>query len=234
MDFNLKVLVADGEFFSLDVEGDGHGEQRPVEISLLRYSRGTPVEEFHWLVNSGRPISPYVIRLHGITDAMVSGAPAFPEIRDEVAGLISGACVAAHNIKDDMRLLSTVFPDAPLLPYAMIDTARLARNLVREAIKFNLDDVSEALGVILPRERSYDVHTDFPDRGKFRHSAGVDSYLAGQCLVSMASRIDPAPKQVRHVSQASLYVLNTRQVAAIEAEMAARKAGGDSGVIPRV
>jgi DNA polymerase III epsilon subunit-like protein len=224
MQFDLVSLVKHGDFYVLDVEGDGDGEQHPVEISLLRYSCGTAVEEFHWLVNPERPISPFVTSIHGITDAIVADAPTFAEIAADVAGHLDGATVVAHNIRDDMRMLSSVMLEAPLLPARMVDTIRLSRNLVKEIAKHNLDSVSEALGIRVPARRPYPVHSAFPFRGDSRHSSGVDTYLAGEALKLMVDRIDPSPKQVKHISQSVLYQMNQRQVQAIRDEIDVRDA----------
>lgn len=234
MQFDLVSLVTDGELFVLDVEGDGERDQHPVEVSLLRYSRGRPVEEFHWLVNPERPISSYVSVMHGVTNEMVADAPTFSEIKGEIATLLDGSAIVAHNIRDDMRLLAPVMPEAPLLPSYMIDTFRLSRNLVKEIGRHNLDTVSEALGIVLPGTRPYPVHTEYPFRGVARHSTGVDTYLAGEVLVGMVARIDRTPKQLKHISQSSLYQMNPRQQQALRDEIAAAAEVVSPGVAARV
>lgn len=215
MHFDLVSLVNNGEFYVLDVEGDGERDQHPVEISLLRYSNGRPVEEFHWLVNPERPISAYVTGLHGIDDTTVCKAPVFSSIRAEVASHLDGAVIAAHNIRDDMRMLAAVMPEAPLLPSKMVDTIRLSRNVMREIGKHNLDAISQVLQIEVPRIRPYPVHTDFPFLGSERHSTGADCFLAGEALVVMSARIDLNPKQLRHISQSVLYQMNPRQQQAL-------------------
>jgi DNA polymerase III epsilon subunit-like protein len=234
MEFDLVTLVNEGEFFVLDVEGDGERDQRPVEISLLRYDRGKPIEEFHWLLNPERAISSYVSVMHGVTDEMVADAPTFSEVKAEVVALIEGSPVVAHNIRDDMRLLAPVFLEAPLLPSFMIDTIRLARNLVKEAGRFNLESVSQALGNVVPKKRPYPVHTDYPHRGVGLHSTGVDTYLAGEALVRMVERIDRNPKQINHISQMSLYKMNSRQEQALRDEIATAATVLSPGVLARV
>ena len=212
MTYDFLAEVEHGEFFAMDVEGDGERGQRPVEISLVRFSAGSPVEEFHWLVNPGRPISPYVTALHGITDAMVASAPYFPAVRDELAGLLDGAVVAAHGIRDDWTLLAEVMPEAPLLPRAMFDTQRFGRNVMPGIGRYNLDSLCAELGIGHSGEsRGYPVRGRFPFRGAGRHHTGVDAALAGKAAVAMAARVDRRPKTVRHVNQAVSFVLPPRR-----------------------
>jgi DNA polymerase III epsilon subunit-like protein len=235
MHFDLVSLVNDGEFYVLDVEGDGESGQHPVEVSLLRYYRGRPTEEFHWMINPERPISSYVSVMHGITDEMVSDAPTFREVKADIVSHFEGNVIVAHNIRDDMRLLAPVMPEAPLLPSSMIDTFRLSRSVVKEIERHNLDTLSEALGIEVPAVRPYPVHTDYPFRGVTRHSTGVDTYLAGEAIVRMARRIDPSAKQRKHVSQMALYQMNARQQQALRDEIAAGEAPiAASGVTARV
>jgi DNA polymerase III epsilon subunit-like protein len=234
MEFDIRQIALEGEFLALDVEADGCAGQRPVEISLVRFVSGRPVEEFHWLIDPEREISPYVTGLHGIDDEMVQGAPVFADIRDDVVSVMSGAVVVAHGIRDDLRLLSSVFPDAPLVPSLMFDTLRMGKNLVREAVLFNLDAVSAALGIEVPAVRPFPVHTSYPERGKARHSTGTDAYLAGTAFVTMASRIDATPKQVRHMGQTVRHMLNPREIEAVRAGLEAENVYLNREVAPRV
>jgi DNA polymerase III epsilon subunit-like protein len=132
-------------------------------------------------------------------------------------------------------MLSSVMLEAPLLPARMIDTYRLSRNLVKEITRHNLDSLSEALGITVPARRPFPVHTAYPFRGVARHSSGVDTFLAGEALKKMVNRIDPSPKQVKHVSQSVLYRMNPRQVQAIRDEIDARNGSRVSpGIAARV
>lgn len=230
--FDIKAQVERGDFVAFDVEGDGNDNQRPVEVSFVLFSGGRPVEEAHWLLNPGRPISRFVSTIHGITDEMVADAPSFEDVRSDIEGWLGSDVLVAHNIRDDMRMLSTVSPLAPLMPRYMVDTFRLGKNLVKEIGKYNLDSLSSFLGIQQDDMRSHPVVTDYPERGRMRHSAGLDAYLVGRCLVEMVPRIGPSPKQLKHVSQACLYQISAKQRAAIlETAMPEVVVGGSA---PRV
>jgi DNA polymerase-3 subunit epsilon len=83
----------------VDVETTGFDpdEDRIVEVGVVVLDpRGREVGSFRSLVDPGRDPGP--THIHGITAAMVAGAPTFPGIRSALAGLLSGRVVVGHNV----------------------------------------------------------------------------------------------------------------------------------------
>jgi DNA polymerase III subunit epsilon len=100
----LDLLVVDTPTAILDFETTGMspGMDRVVEVSVVRREPGGRSEiVFDTLVNPRRPMA--ATEIHGITDADVSGAPAFEEVAGELARAISGCVLAAYNVYFDMR-----------------------------------------------------------------------------------------------------------------------------------
>jgi ATP-dependent DNA helicase RecQ len=106
---------------------------RALEIGVVRLAPdGSVAEEFETLLDPGRPVE--ATEIHGITDAMVAGAPAFAEVAGEVARLLEGAVVVAHNVLFDVGFLRAEFSLAgrTLPPVAALCTAQLTRLLYPE------------------------------------------------------------------------------------------------------
>ena len=89
-----------GDLVVVDVETTGWLADAAgiTEIGAVRLSPGRPAAEFSALVNPGRPIPAHISELTGITDAMVSEAPAIAEVlpaflvcQDELLALLSEA-----------------------------------------------------------------------------------------------------------------------------------------------
>ena len=61
----------------IDTETDQGRDPRPIQVATINVATG-----FEWMkyFNSGRPISPVVIRIHGITDDDVAGLERCPDI----------------------------------------------------------------------------------------------------------------------------------------------------------
>ena len=66
----------------LDLETTGNTPlyDRITEIALIRFENGMETDRWQTLVNPGISIPPFISRLTGITNDMVSGAPTFEEV----------------------------------------------------------------------------------------------------------------------------------------------------------
>lgn len=96
-------------FVIVDTETTGvYPSDRVVEICLVTLSKGGEVVDvFETLVNPNRDISNS--HIHGVSASMVAGAPSFDEIASDVAQLIDGAVLVAHNLAFDARMLKSEF-----------------------------------------------------------------------------------------------------------------------------
>ncbi|WP_372862715.1 putative quorum-sensing-regulated virulence factor [Psychrobacter sp.] len=96
----------------IDTETDQGRDPRPIQVATINAMTG-----FEWMkyFNSGRSISPVVIRVHGITDDDVAGLERFDLEAFELPQYLIG-----HNIRFDWRVIGS--PSTKL-----ICTVRLAR-----------------------------------------------------------------------------------------------------------
>ena len=116
----------------VDVETTGLAPDkgaRVCEIALLRSEGEREVARFESLVHPRQPIPPEVIRVHGITDAMVAGAPVFAALLPDIRDLLQGAVVVGHNVHFDLRFLRHEWRVAggSLPECVAVDTLALAR-----------------------------------------------------------------------------------------------------------
>jgi DNA polymerase-3 subunit epsilon len=119
-----------------------------MEAGIVLVEDGTVVEEWSTLVNPGVRI-PYAIQqFTGITEAMVTDAPPFAAVADEIAARIDGRLFVAHNARFDYGFLRGEFRRlgrpfrAPVLC-----TVRLSRALTPEERGHNLDAVMARHGI---------------------------------------------------------------------------------------
>ena len=96
----------------IDTETDQGRDPRPIQVATIDAMTG-----FEWMkyFNSGRSISPVVIRIHGITDEDVAGLECFDLEAFELPQYLIG-----HNVRFDWRVIGS--PSTKL-----ICTVRLAR-----------------------------------------------------------------------------------------------------------
>lgn len=129
---SLKTAFEALPLVCVDVETTGLAPDkgaRVCEIALLRSEGEREVARFESLVHPQQPIPPEVIRVHGITDAMVAGAPAFAALLPDIRGLLQGAVVVGHNVHFDLRFLRHEWRVAgeELPECVAVDTLALAR-----------------------------------------------------------------------------------------------------------
>ncbi len=96
------------QYVILDTETTGlFKNDRIVEIGAIVIQGDEILEEWSTLINPNRDLGP--IHIHGITPTMVSMAPSFAEIANDLARLLNGRTLVCHNAHFDMRMLSQEF-----------------------------------------------------------------------------------------------------------------------------
>lgn len=95
------------DFVTLDFETTGltPARNRVIEVGIVRTSRsGKVIDTYSTLVNPGRDVGRTDI--HGISAGLLNSAPRFEEISGDIARLLSGAILVAHNARFDLRFLA--------------------------------------------------------------------------------------------------------------------------------
>jgi DNA polymerase III subunit epsilon len=95
------------ELIALDFETATAQPDSPCELGLAIVRGGVVREVRNWLIKPPQwPFfSPYNIAVHGITPQDVAQAPRWQDIWTEVAALLEGQVVVAHNAAFDMNVL---------------------------------------------------------------------------------------------------------------------------------
>ncbi len=138
-------------FAVVDFETNGLSPgDRAIEIGLSCWRGGREVASFESLLDPGTGISPFVTRLTGIREADLVGRPTFEEILPDVALLLDGAVLVAHNLSFDRRVLLSELDRAGVKEHREtpgVCTLRLARRLLPKDDRKNLDALAERFGL---------------------------------------------------------------------------------------
>jgi DNA polymerase-3 subunit epsilon len=140
------------EFVVLDTETTGlrPGPDRVIELAGVRLRGGEAIDSFQSLVNPGRRLPPFIVQFTGITQEMVTGAPAARDVLPGFLRFIDGATLVGHNLGFDIGFLTY---EAQLLgssfPLDGLDTILLARRFLPGLRRFKLDLVAEHLGIVV-------------------------------------------------------------------------------------
>lgn len=142
---SLALEEATYVVFDLETTGTSAEKCGITELGAVKVEQGSIVEEFSTLVNPGMPITPFVVRLTGITNSMVAGAPPIEEVMPLFEDFVEGAILVGHNVQFDCSFVAAARGEP--LPNPVLDTLRLARTLVPGLRRYRLGALAEHFGV---------------------------------------------------------------------------------------
>lgn len=179
-----------GEYVVFDLETTGLSPEKDaiVEIGALKIRDGQirEQERFETLV---RPLSPdgsvrlipwQAARVHGISDAMVRGAPALELVLPEFLAFVGAAAVVAHNAAFDNGFMRAATRRHGLLwaPAREVCTVQLSRRAFPRERSHNLGALAQRLGL------------EFAPGG--RHRSFGDVQVTARAFVELSRRLEAA------------------------------------------
>jgi DNA polymerase-3 subunit epsilon len=164
------VLDPNQTYVVVDVETTGGtGENhRVTEIGAVKVCNGKIVDRFQTLLNPQRTIPPGIIRLTGISPAMVDDAPYFIDVADTLEKFMQDAIFVAHNVEFDYGFVSREF-------------ARLGRSF-----RYPKLCTCASMRKLFPGRRSYSLASlcrDFDIPLRQHHRALCDAEAAASLLL---------------------------------------------------
>lgn len=185
-------------FAVVDVETTGGAHwrgHRVIDLSIVEVLGGQIIDEYETLVHPGRAVPPMITALTGITTDMITGAPYFEHVADEIAERLRGRVFVAHNATFDWGFVSAELaragaevPDVP-----KVCTVRMCRRLVPRLRRRNLDVVSRHFGV--------PIHA--------RHRAHGDALATARVLLRLLD--EAAGRGIEDVTTLQWYLKRRRQ-----------------------
>lgn len=148
--FEEEVVLVDIETTGFDPRSD-----RVIEIAAALMRGPELVETFETLVDPGCAIPPEIVRLTGITDAEVQGAPSPDAAASALADFVGGRDVVAHNAPFDRGFLVRL-AGTGRFPGEWIDTLQLSLIAFPRLSSHRLRDLAEAFGGAPPAHRAAD------------------------------------------------------------------------------
>ena len=143
-------------FLDLETTGLKQDSDKIIEFGVVR--REGANERIVWgqMVNPEQALDPFISRLTGISDDMLSDAPVISEVKEEVIRLLEGAVVVAHNAAFDVGFLERQL-DVKLAPSRVIDTIELTKILYPGLRSYSLRSLTRCFDLpMLPSHRAAD------------------------------------------------------------------------------
>ena len=138
-------------FAVVDVETTGGfaSGHRITEIGIAISNGQEIVEEYQTLINPEREIPNYITALTGIDDDMVSDAPVFAEVAEEIITILGNAIFVAHHVDFDYSFIRNEFSLAGIDYKARkLCTVRYARSLLKDQPRFGLAKLAERFKIV--------------------------------------------------------------------------------------
>jgi len=155
-----SVKLSTIDFCAVDLETTGVNPafDKIVEIGAVRFRIDGGNICYQTLVNPGVHIPENVIRIHGITDKMVSDSPSLENIRDDFFSFIDGTVLVIQNPRFDLSFIDRAFgmSNAPRPELLALDTVRLAKKHFTDLPNHKLPTLASHLGLELVSHRALD------------------------------------------------------------------------------
>ena len=172
-DYALTPLD-EAEFRVLDLEVTGSDPDRNaiIDLALFRVCGRESRLLLSTLVDPEMPIPPSIVRLTGIDDRLVQGAPKLQEVLPELLAAIEGGVFVAHNASFDYRFLKITAERATGRRFTAphLCTVKLSQRLINpKSGSRKLHSLATHLGIPLEN----------------RHRAHDDAYATARVLVEL-------------------------------------------------
>lgn len=168
----LPSMIIDTETTGLDVNSDRIVSFGGVCAHGTRMFKSRMIDD---LIDPGVPIPAVSSAIHGITDEMVAGARAFPEVYADFQRLATNRVIIGHNVPFDLTIIRQECErhGRPWEDVVFIDTMRLASLLNPTLDKFDLETLAGIYQI--------DVHG--------RHTALGDAMVTAELFFRMMPRL---------------------------------------------
>jgi DNA polymerase-3 subunit epsilon len=125
--------------FDIATTGGPFEKEGITAIAIYKHNGHEIVEQFVSLVNPEIPIQPSALKMTGINNDMVQGAPKFFEVANRIIEMTDDCVLVAHNANFTYRILHTEFRrlgyDFTIKTLCMVE---LSKRLLPEQIPHNL------------------------------------------------------------------------------------------------
>jgi len=97
----MQMNVTEYAVVDIETTGGNAGASRITEIAVIIHHGTEVIDRWETLVNPQQHIPLYITALTGISNEMVSDAPLFEEIAEQLFQMLSGRVFVAHNVNFD-------------------------------------------------------------------------------------------------------------------------------------
>lgn len=137
------------QFAICDIETTGTiHDGKITEIAIIVHDGEKEIERFSTLLDPGRKIDWYVVKLTGITDRMVADAPKFEDFAQRILQLTENRVFVAHNVSFDYGFLKKEFAALNIeFKCETLDTIDICRRIIPGLPSYGLGKLCTTLDI---------------------------------------------------------------------------------------
>jgi DNA polymerase III epsilon subunit-like protein len=207
----------------VDVEATGGRPplHRIIELGVVRREPDGRSCTLSSLVNPGRPLPPFVAHMIGLKQRQLDEAPVFGTLKPQLAGLLEGAILVAHDVSGDLELLNYEWfrETGHFLDNPVVCTVAVTRALRPKLERTGLEFLARELGIafeqrhralgdaeataavwaLLGAELSQQGIRTVLDLTAFQGSIGDPAFISNRLSVERLEALPPGPGLLRMV-----------------------------------
>ncbi len=138
----LSKKISDLSFVAFDTETSGAFpiKEDIVEYGAVKWQGGKEVARLEFLFKPRRPMSDFIIGIHGISNEMVAESPLIGTHLQDIKNFMADSIPVAHHAPFDMGFLAVEFERARMKPLHLpvLCTSLLSRKLIPETMDHKL------------------------------------------------------------------------------------------------
>ncbi len=162
-------------FAAVDFETATSERKSACAVGVVVFEQGSPTDTLSLLIRPpGNRYDGFNTMIHGIGPADTRRSPGFPEVWEQVAPMLDGRLVVAHNTAFDLSVLRRSAEDHGYEPdpFPFACTYRIARSAMPDATSWSLDVLAADFGISL-----------------MHHDPLSDAHAAGLLWMAMPKRL---------------------------------------------
>lgn len=140
----LAPLLQHHAFIDLETTGLDPSADQVIEVGVVLVERGEIVRRVGQLLRPARSLPVIIRRLTGLDDALLQSQPSFSEYRAELAQLLKGWTIVAHNASFERAFLDGLFEE---LGSPVLDSCELYHYLYPELTSHSLESMVKWAGL---------------------------------------------------------------------------------------
>ena len=139
-------------FAAIDLETANSERDSACAVGVVVFEQGSPTDTLRLLIQPpGNRYDAFNTEIHGIGPSDTRRSPGFPEVWEQVAAVLDGRLVVAHNAAFDLSVLrrSAERHGYAPEPFQFACTYRIARSAMPDAASWSLDVLADDFGIPL-------------------------------------------------------------------------------------